>query len=189
MKPTGLTVHVIYYSDCNPNGKLPSELLYRQFRGIMPTFNDSSACVSGTNHLSERRKEEKEKFDARHQCQLKPLVIGSTVSFLNSDLKTWSVGRIHGRSSDNSSYGILTENGLSQGTGCTCIRLVLCLGNVFPLIFLLQIPSTMHANLNLSWLLSHHQFSAIRLQLLLLMLKLSKASLVPMIVIEAGQAE
>ena len=41
-----------------------------------------------------------------------PLVIGSTVSFLNSDLKTWSIGRIHVRSSNNRSYEILTENGL-----------------------------------------------------------------------------
>ena len=45
-------------------------------------LSDSYSCVS-----EERRKEEKEKFDARHQCELKPLVIGSTVSLLNSDLK------------------------------------------------------------------------------------------------------
>ena len=45
----------------------------------MPTFNDSSACVSDANQHFERRKEEKEKFDASHQCELKPLVIGRTV--------------------------------------------------------------------------------------------------------------
>ena len=78
----------------------------------MLTFSDSSACISDANKLAERRKEEKEKFDARHQCELKPLVIGSTVSFLNLDLKMWSIGRIHGKSSDNRSYEILTENGL-----------------------------------------------------------------------------
>ena len=59
----------------------------------MPSFNDFSACISDANKLAERRKEEKEKFDARHQCELKPLVIGSTVSFLNSDLKMWSISR------------------------------------------------------------------------------------------------
>ena len=46
----------------------------------MPMLNDSSDCVSDANKLAERKKEEKEKFDARHQCELKPLVIGSTVS-------------------------------------------------------------------------------------------------------------
>ena len=62
-----------------------------------------------TNFLREGKKK---KFDARHRHELKPLVIGSTVSFLNSDLKIWSMGIIHGRSSDNRSYEILTENGL-----------------------------------------------------------------------------
>ena len=101
-----------YLCTPSPNGKLRSELLYRQFRGIMPCLNGSSSCVSEANKLAERRKEEKEKFDARHQHELKPLVIGSIVSFLNSDLKTWSVGIIHERASDNWSYEILTENGL-----------------------------------------------------------------------------
>ena len=99
---------------CTPglNGESPSKLLKKQFRGIMPMLNDSSSCISDANKLAERRKEEKEKFDARHQRELKPLIIGSTVSFLNSDLKTWSMGLIHGRSTDNRSYEILTENGL-----------------------------------------------------------------------------
>ena len=75
-------------------------------------LSDSSNCISDANRLAERREEENTKFDARHQCELKPLIIGSTVSFLNSDLNMWSVGKIHGRSSDNRSYEILTENGL-----------------------------------------------------------------------------
>ena len=70
-----------------PSGRSPSELLYRQFRGIMPMLSDSTNCISDVNKIAERRKEEKEKFDARHQCELKPLIIGSTVSFLNSDFK------------------------------------------------------------------------------------------------------
>ena len=101
-----------YLCTPSPNGKSPSELLNRQFRDIMPMLSDSSSCISDANKLAERRKEEKEKFDARHQRELKPLVISSTVSFLNSDLKMWSMGLIHGRSSDNRSYEILTKNGL-----------------------------------------------------------------------------
>ena len=75
---------------CTPglSGKLPSKLLYRQFRGIMPVLSDSTNCISDANKIVERGKEEKDKFNARHQCQLKPLIISSTVSFLNSDLKT-----------------------------------------------------------------------------------------------------
>ena len=57
-----------YLCTPGPNGKSISELLYRQFRGIMPMLSDSSSCVSDANKLSEWRKEEKEKFDARHQC-------------------------------------------------------------------------------------------------------------------------
>ena len=75
-------------------------------------LNDSSSCISDANKLAERRKEEKEKSDTRHQCELKPLIIGNTVSFLNSDLKMCSMGLIHVRSTDNRSYEILTENGL-----------------------------------------------------------------------------
>ena len=64
-----------YLCTPGPNGKSPSELLYRQFRGIMPMLSDSSGCVSDAKKLAERRKEEKEKFDPRHQPQLKPLVM------------------------------------------------------------------------------------------------------------------
>ena len=51
-----------YLCTPGPNGKSPSELLYRQFRGIMSMVSDSSSCVSDANKLPERRKEEKEKF-------------------------------------------------------------------------------------------------------------------------------
>ena len=91
-----------YLCTPSPSGKSPS--------GIMPMLSDSTNCISDANKFAERRKEEKEKFDARHQHELKPLIIGSTVSFLNSDLKTWSMGKIHGRS--ERSYEILTENDL-----------------------------------------------------------------------------
>ena len=92
----------------------------------MPMLSDSTSCVSDANKLAERRKEEKEKFDARHQCEFKSLVIGSIVSFLNSDFKMWSVVLNHGRSTDNRSYEILTENGLFISRN----RVHLCESNV-----------------------------------------------------------
>ena len=61
-----------------PQWQIVIRTAFGQFRGIMPILNDSSDCVSDANKLAERRKEEKEKFDARHQCELKPLVIGSS---------------------------------------------------------------------------------------------------------------
>ena len=100
-----------YLCTPDPSGKSPSELLYRQFRGIMPMLNDTSSYVSDANKLAERQKEEKDKYNVQ-KCELKPLIIGSVVSYLNADLKTWSVGKIHGRSSDNRSFEILTETGL-----------------------------------------------------------------------------
>ena len=59
-----------YLCTPGPSRKSPSELLYRQFRGIMPMLTDSTNCISDANKFAERRKEEKEKFDARHQCDL-----------------------------------------------------------------------------------------------------------------------
>ena len=46
----------------------------------------------------------------KHSRELKPLLVGSTVSYINSDLKTWNVGVVISRSPDNRSYHIKTEN-------------------------------------------------------------------------------
>ena len=81
-----------YLCTPGPSGKSPSEVLYRQFRGIMPMLNDSSSCVSDANKLAERRKEEKDKFDVQ-KCELKLLIIGSVVSYLNADLKDLECGK------------------------------------------------------------------------------------------------
>ena len=56
-----------------------------------------------------RKDKEKEEFDDKHPTELKPLLVSSTVSYLNSDLKTWSVGIIVSCSPDNRSYHIRTE--------------------------------------------------------------------------------
>ena len=46
----------------------------------------------------------------KHSRELKPLLVGSTVSYINSDLKTLNVGVVISRSPDNRSYHIKTEN-------------------------------------------------------------------------------
>ena len=83
-----------------PDGYSPSELLGRQFHGILPMID--------TNTVNSDK--EKEKFDNKHPRELKPLLVGSTMSYLNSDLKTWSVGDVVLRLPDNRSYHVKTEN-------------------------------------------------------------------------------
>ena len=60
--------------------------------------------------FSERKESEKRTFDSRNK-QLPLLFVGSYVSYLNSDMKSWSIGTVHARSHDDRSYEILTENG------------------------------------------------------------------------------
>ena len=64
-----------------------------------------------SDKFSDRRLKEKEKFDNKHSRTLKPFTLNTTVSHLNADLKTWSVGSVVSRSPDNRSYHIKTENG------------------------------------------------------------------------------
>ena len=63
-----------------------------------------------TDLFSERKEKEKRTFDAKTK-QLPVLFVGGYVSYLNSDMKSWSIGTIHARSHDDRSYEILTENG------------------------------------------------------------------------------
>ena len=58
--------------------------------------------------FSDRRLKEKKKFDDKHPRELKSLLVGSTTSYLNSDLKTWSVGVIISHSPDTWNYHIKT---------------------------------------------------------------------------------
>ena len=44
-------------------------------------------------------------FDKAHgHHELKPILVGANVSFLNADLKTWSVGIVHAKSTDDRIY-------------------------------------------------------------------------------------
>ena len=63
-----------------------------------------------SDQFLDRKDKEKEKFDMKHSRELKPLLVGLTVSYLNPDLKTWSVGVVISCSPDNGSYHIKTEN-------------------------------------------------------------------------------
>ena len=91
----------------SPDGHSPSELLGRQFCGILPMIDTNTV---NSDKFAARKDKEKEKFDNKHPRELKPLLVGSTVSYLNSDLKTWSVGVVILHSPDNRSYHVKTEN-------------------------------------------------------------------------------
>ena len=82
----------------------------RQFHGILPMI-DKVANNIYFDKFSERKDKEKEKFDTKDSRELKPLLVGSTVSDFNSDLKTWNVGVVVTHLPDNRSYHIKTESG------------------------------------------------------------------------------
>ena len=96
-------------STLGPDGKSPAELCGDQFKGILPVLNPKTN-ERDSDLFSERKESEKKKFDTKSK-QLPVLFIGSYVSYLNADLKSWSIGTIHARSHDNWSYQVLTENG------------------------------------------------------------------------------
>ena len=91
------------------DGKSPAELCGHQFKGILPVLKPKTN-EHDSDLFSERKESEKKKSDTKSK-QLPVLFIGSYVSYLNADLKSWSIGTIHTRSHDDQSYQILTENG------------------------------------------------------------------------------
>ena len=93
-----------------PGGESLSRLMGRQFHGILPMINKVANNIY-SDKFSDRKDKKKEKFDTKHSRELKPLLVGSTMSYLNSDLKTWNVGVIVTRSPDNRSYHIKAESG------------------------------------------------------------------------------
>ena len=92
-----------------PDGISPSDLMGRQFRGILPMV-DKVANNIYSDEFSDRKDKEKEKVDTKHSRELKPLLVGLTVSYINSDLKTWNVGVVISCSPDKRSSHIKTEN-------------------------------------------------------------------------------
>ena len=106
-----------------PDGHSPSELLGRQFRGILPMIDTNTVK---SDKFAARKDKEKEKFDDKHPRELKPLLVGSPVSYLNSDLKTWNIGVVVAHSPDNRCYHVRTES----GTVISCNRVHLRPNNV-----------------------------------------------------------
>ena len=90
-----------------PNIPSPSELMGRQSRGLLPLLQDHGAPESVQEHIM-LQKEEKCRHDAvAHDLPVVP--VGATVSYINKDLKTWSIGKVESR--EGRSYVVATEDG------------------------------------------------------------------------------
>ena len=87
-----------------PNGKSPSSLMGRQFCGILPMMTKLQIIYTLISFQIGKTRRKKEKFDTKHS------IVDSTMSYLNSDLKTWNVGVVVAHSSDNRSYHVRTES-------------------------------------------------------------------------------
>ena len=85
----------------------------RQFRGLLPLFQDRGALESVQEHIMLQKEKEKCRHDAVAR-DIPVVPVGATVSFINKDLKTWSIGRVESR--EGRSYVVATEDG----------RLILC---------------------------------------------------------------
>ena len=72
---------VLVYTGGLPDGVSPSSLMGRQFHGILAMI-DKVANNIYSDKFSDRKDKEKEKFDMKHSRELKPLLVGSTVSYL-----------------------------------------------------------------------------------------------------------
>ena len=94
-----------------PDGLSHSSLMGRQSCGILPMIEKVTNNDVYSDKFSDRKLKEKERFDNKHSRTLKPFTLNTTVSYLNADLKTWSVGSVVSRSPDNRSYHIKTESG------------------------------------------------------------------------------
>ena len=80
----------------------------RQFRGLLPLFQDRGAPESVQEHIMLQKEKEKCRRDAvAHDLPFVP--VGATVSFINQDLKTRSIGRVE--SHEGRSYVVATEDG------------------------------------------------------------------------------
>ena len=105
-----------------PNIPSPSELMGRQFRGILPFFQDGAATESVKEQVMLQREKEKCRHDASAR-DLPVIPVGATVTYINKDLKTWSIGRVE--SHEGRSYVVATEKQSAQTNplfpGWTCL--------------------------------------------------------------------
>ena len=96
------------FTPLSANIPSPSELMGRQFRGLLPFFQDHSTSESIKEQVLILKEKEKQRHDTS-ACDLPVIPVGSTVSYLNKDQKTWSIGKVE--SHTLRSYVILTEEG------------------------------------------------------------------------------
>ena len=80
----------------------------RQFRGILFFFQDHGAAESVKEHVMPQKEKEKCRHDALAH-DLPVIAVGATVTNINKDLKTWSIGRVE--SHEGRSYVVATEEG------------------------------------------------------------------------------
>ena len=86
----------------------PSELMGRQFQGLLPYFQDHGTPESVTEQIMLQKEKEKCRHDiSAHDLPVIP--IGATVAYINKNLKTLSIGKVEKH--ENCSYVILTEEG------------------------------------------------------------------------------
>ena len=77
------------------SSNIPSsyELMGRQFRGLLPLFQDCGAPESVQEQVMLQKQREK----CRHNAVVHDLpivAVDATVSYINKDLKSWSIGRV-----------------------------------------------------------------------------------------------
>ena len=80
----------------------------RQFRGILLFFQDCGAAESVNEQVMLQKEKEKCRHDAL-ACDLPVIPVSATVTYINKDLKTWSIGRVE--SHEGRSYVVATEKG------------------------------------------------------------------------------
>ena len=93
-----------------------SELIGRQFRGLLPFFQDHNTSERIKEHVLILKEKEKQRHDTS-AYELPVIPVGATVSYLNKDQKTWSIGKVE--SYTLRSYVILTEEG--RLISCNCV--------------------------------------------------------------------
>ena len=90
------------------NVSSPSELMGRQFGGLLPFFQDHGTPESVTEQIMLQKEKEKCRRDvSAHDLPVIP--VGAKVAYINKDLKTWSIGKVEKH--EDHSYVILTEEG------------------------------------------------------------------------------
>ena len=92
---TSWRIALLQYLSTPLGSNIPSssELVGRQFRGILPFFQDHDAAESVKEQVMLQKEKEKCRHDASaHDLPVIP--VGATVTYIDKDLKTWSIGRV-----------------------------------------------------------------------------------------------